>query len=165
MDNHVHLVATPGRADSLARALRPVHLRYAQHVNWTQGLSGRLWQGRFFSCPLDEGHFWMAVRYVEQNPLRAGLVQRAEDYAWSSAGAHCGRRQDALLHDALWLAQQVEDWAAWLVERDDAEETAALRLHTRTGRPFGGEEFVDRLERESARRLRPGKGGRPRKPE
>ncbi len=65
---------------SLAGALKPLHTRYAQHINRTRGVSGRLWQGRFFSCPLDEEHLWSAVRYVERNPVRAGLVERAEDY-------------------------------------------------------------------------------------
>jgi REP element-mobilizing transposase RayT len=72
MTNHVHLVVIPRTAQSLAGALKPVHLGYAQHVNWTRGLTGRLWQGRFFSCGLDDAHLLSAVRYVERNPVRAG---------------------------------------------------------------------------------------------
>ena len=74
MSNHVHLVVTPRDAQTLCRTLKPVHLRYAQHVNWTHRLCGRLWQGRFFSYPLDESHFWAAIPCVERNPVRAGLV-------------------------------------------------------------------------------------------
>jgi putative transposase len=77
MPNHVHLVAIPNRADSLATVLKPVHLRLAQYVNWTHGMIGRRWQGRFFSCPLDDRHTATAVRYVELNPVRAGLVREA----------------------------------------------------------------------------------------
>jgi len=72
MTNHVHLVVIPRTAQSLAGALKPVHLRYAQHVNWARGLTGRLRQGRFFSCGLDDAHLLSAVRYVERNPVRAG---------------------------------------------------------------------------------------------
>jgi putative transposase len=62
MTNHVHLVVVPHTAQALAGTLKPLHLRYAQHVNWTQGLTGRLWQGRFFSCGLDDAHLFSAVR-------------------------------------------------------------------------------------------------------
>jgi len=78
MTNHVHLVAVPARIDSLARGMKSLDLRYAQHVNWHQGICGRLWQGRFLSCPLDEDHLWAAIRYVERNPVRARLVRKAE---------------------------------------------------------------------------------------
>ena len=163
MSNHLHLVVTPRTEASLAGTLRPVFLRYAQHINWTQGLSGRLWQGRFFSCPLDERHFWEAVRYVERNPVRARLVRKAERYAWSSAAAHCGLRADGLLADAAELAAQVGDWSAWLREGQDDAMVRAIRGGTRTGRPVGSEPFVRRLERMLGRVLRPRKGGRPRK--
>ena len=99
MTNHVHFVSVPARADSLARVFKPVDLRYAQHINWTQGISGRLWQGRFFSCPLDDEHLWAAIRYVERNPVRARLVRKPEDYPWSRAQAHCGMRGDPILWD------------------------------------------------------------------
>jgi len=163
MPNHVHLVATPKTAEALAAVLKPVFLRYAQHVNWTHGLAGRLWQGRFYSCPLDERHFWAAVRYVERNPVRAGLVRKAHRYPWSSAAAHCGLRADPLLADAAELVEQVGDWAAWLAEPEDEDIVSQLRLRTRTGRPAGAEAFIDRLERLVGRALRPRKGGRPRK--
>ena len=165
MSNHLHLVVRPRTEASLAGALRPVFLRYAQHVNRTQGLSGRLWQGRFFSCPLDEVHFWEAVRYVERNPVRARMVRKAERYAWSSAAAHCGLREDLLLADAAELAGQVGDWSAWLREGQDDGMVGAIRGGTRTGRPVGSDGFIGRLERMLGRVLRPRKGGRPRKQE
>jgi putative transposase len=163
MTNHVHLVAVARTEHSLSGALKPVHLRYAQHVNWTQVLSGRLWQGRFFSCALDDAHYWTAVRYVERNPVRAGLVARAEDYAWSSAGAHCGLRQDAVIPDVLAMAQEIGDWAAWLRDEDDEVAVNALRRNTRTGRPLGGEAFLNLIETFLGRSVRPRKAGRPRK--
>jgi REP element-mobilizing transposase RayT len=90
MTNHIHLVAVPEREESLARALRDAHTVYAMRFNTRTQMSGHVWQGRFYSCVLDESHLWAAVRYVERNPVRAGMVDRAEDHPWSSARAHCG---------------------------------------------------------------------------
>ena len=169
MTNHVHLVAVPWDEVSLGAAMKPLHMRYTQHVNWTQHVSGRLWQGRFFSCPLDEQHLWAAVRYVERNPVRAGLVERAEDYPWSSAAAHCGLGGDAVVTDPCELASQMtpEQWRQWLRQpwaQDEEQMVRRVRQCTRTGRPAGGETFVDRLEALAGRILRPRKAGRPRKP-
>ena len=80
MTNHIHLVAVPQREDSLAKALHDAHTVYAMRFNTTTKQSGHVWQGRFYSCPLDESHLWAAVRYVERNPVRAGLVAHAADY-------------------------------------------------------------------------------------
>lgn len=163
MPNHLHLVAVPQRQDSLGATLKPVFLRYAQHANWRQKQSGRLWQGRFFSCPLDEAHTRAAVRYVERNPVRARLVRRPERYPWSSAAAHCGLKVDPLLA-ALptdWLVLP-RDWSAWLAEEPQDREIQTLRGSTRTGRPAGSDAFIGRLERLVGRVLRPQKGGRPR---
>lgn len=161
MSNHVHLVAVPATANALCGALKPVHLRYTQHVNWSQKVSGRLWQGRFFSCALDDAHFLRAVRYVERNPVRAGLVAHAEDYAWSSAAAHCGLRTDPLVSEAPEFASQIGDWKAWLREPDDEVMNEALRHNTRTGRPLGGEHFLNLLENVLGHTVRPRKAGRP----
>lgn len=100
MSNHIHLIAVPAADDGLQRALKPLHMRYAQRVNRRQGWSGHLWQGRFFSSPLDDAYLWTAIRYVECNPVRAGMVQCAEDYRWSSAAAHCANKPDGLLNPA-----------------------------------------------------------------
>jgi putative transposase len=86
MTNHVHLIAMPEREDSLSVLLRRVHGRYAQYYNARYGRSGHLWQNRYFACSLGPGHLWAALAYVEMNPVRAGLVERPDDYRWSSAG-------------------------------------------------------------------------------
>ncbi len=72
MSNHVHLVMVPNKADGLAQALKHTHGRYASYWNAGHGSSGHLWQGRFYSCPLDQPHLWEALRYTELNPVRAG---------------------------------------------------------------------------------------------
>jgi len=97
MTNHLHLVCVPLVVTSLAKVFKPVHSRYAQYLNGQLRICGRLWQGRFFSCAMDDDHLWAAIRYVERNPVRAGTVTRAEDYPWSSAAAHSGKRPDEIL--------------------------------------------------------------------
>jgi len=82
MTNHIHLVAVPNTDDGLHRALKPLHMRYAQRINRERAWKGHLWQGRFFSSPLDEAYMWAAIRYVEWNPVRAKMAVRAEDYHW-----------------------------------------------------------------------------------
>jgi putative transposase len=85
MTNHIHLIAKPAKDDSLAKALGRTHFLYTQYVNRLHRRIGHLWQNRFFSCPLGREHFWRTLRYVEQNPVRAGLVRKAWNYKWSSA--------------------------------------------------------------------------------
>ena len=88
MSNHVHIVAIPHAEDSLAKAIGRTHFRYAQYINRFHRRSGHLWQGRFYSCALDERHFWLAMKYIELNPVRARLCRAAWRYAWSSAAGH-----------------------------------------------------------------------------
>ena len=164
MSNHIHLVVIPQEEASLGTALRDTHTVYAMYFNSRTGLSGHVWQGRFFSCPLDESHHWAAVRYVERNPVRAGMVARAEEYPWSSAAAHCGRRDTGVLSTEFPPSGVIEDWSEWLNAGCDEDEAYAyIRRQTRTGRPCGSSKFLDRLEALLARSLRPKKGGRPRK--
>ena len=164
MPNHVHLVVVPRDEGSLVATLKPVHLRYAQHLNRRHRMAGRRWQGRYYSCPMDDAHTMEAIRYVERNPVRARMVTRAERYRWSSAAAHAGLREDTTLTgDAReWVC--ADDWSAWLAERDEGSTVERLRLCTRTGRPFGDESFTKRLEKLTGRILHPLPGGRPRKP-
>jgi putative transposase len=163
MGNHVHLVVVPETLTALAATLKPVHLRYAQHVNWTHNQTGRLWQGRFFSCPLDEAHCLAAIRYVERNPVRAGLVREAETYPFSSAAGHVGLRVDPVLTRNQEIEEAVGDWPGWLRGDEDNAILTGIRRQTRTGRPLGDPSFIDRLERTLRRILRPQPGGRPRK--
>ncbi len=163
MTNHVHLVVVPEREDSLAKGLRDAHTVYAMRFNLRTGLSGHVWQGRFHSCVLDDAHLWAAVRYVERNPVRAGVVEHAEDYPWSSAAAHCGLRADALLSDEFPVKGVVEDWAAWLRNEEDEDAVTRIRRQTHTGRPCGAPAFLTRLGSLLHRDLHPGKRGRKRK--
>jgi putative transposase len=166
MTNHVHLVAVPADEWSLQAMLKPLHMRHAQRVNRARGWRGHVWQGRFFSSILDEEYLWAAIRYVERNPVRAGIVRSAEGYAWSSAQAHCGLRSDPVLTaDPEWqrTVEGVGDWAAWLAEADPPEKLAELRRNAPSGLPCGSDTFVRALEKKLGRSLVRGQPGRPRK--
>ncbi len=88
MTNHVHLIAVPKTADSLRFAVGEANERYTRHINFREGWIGQLWQGRFASYVMDERHLLSAARYIELNPVAAGMVRKPEDYPWSSARTH-----------------------------------------------------------------------------
>jgi len=166
MPNHVHLVLVPALKHSLHFSLRCLHLRYAQRVNRAHEWKGHLWQGRYFASALDEPYFWAAIRYVELNPVRAGMVELAEDYPWSSARAHCGMRTDPVLSSSPdWqrTIAGVVDWSSWLAEGCGLSELETLRQNAAKGLPCGSESFIDALEANSNKRLRLRAKGRPRK--
>lgn len=163
MTNHVHLVAVPEAEDSLTKTLRNLHTRHSNRINSERGWQGHLWQGRFFSCVLDDFHLAAAVRYVECNPVRAGLVKRAEEYLWSSAAAHCETGQDSLLSEELPLMKSVDDWALWLAQDSDHSTLQQLRSATEKGLPCGSKEFIEEIENILGRRLVGRSRGRPRK--
>lgn len=163
MSNHVHLILIPQQAESLALALKQTHGRYAAFWNATHASSGHVWQGRYYSCPLDDLHLWIALRYVEQNPVRAGLVATAEAWHWSSAPAHCGQAESPLdLDMEKWAKRWTSaNWRAYLLAGETEAELQSIRENTHTGRPLGSPEFVKQLECVTLRRLAPQKGGRP----
>lgn len=166
MTNHIHLIAVPATDDGLHQMLKPLHMRYAQRINLARGWKGHLWQGRFFSSPMDEAYLWAAVRYVERNPVRAGMERRAEHYRWSSAAAHCGSRSDGLLNlESGWSRKfaAVDDWSAWLAKGDETEEIKILRRNVAKGLPSGNADFVQGLGNVAGRQLEYRPQGRPRK--
>jgi putative transposase len=91
MTNHIHIIALPKTNAGLQLVFKPLHMRYAQRFNRQRGWKGHVWQGRYFSSALYEHYLWSTIRYVERNPVRAKMVKKAENYAWSSAAAHCER--------------------------------------------------------------------------
>ena len=166
MTNHLHLVAVPPTEDAFEEVFRPLHTRYSQRINRLRGWSGHVLQGRFFSSALDESYLWAAIRYVERNPVRAGIIERAPAYRWSSAAAHCGLRADTLLtSDSFWASYlaAVADWSTWLVEEDEPKRVDVLRLCAAQSVPCGAPEFVSALEKSSGRPLQARSRGRPRK--
>jgi putative transposase len=156
MPNHVHLVVVPESVKGMQHALGAIHGRYAQRLNRMKAQSGHRWQARHFSSPLDAHYFVNAVRYVELNPVRAGIVAVAEDYAWSSASAHCGRHDDSVLsrQSPLNTFAGITDWSSWLAAGIAEEDAETLRRHASQNLPCGSPAFVAMLERDARRNLR-----------
>jgi REP-associated tyrosine transposase len=158
MPNHAHLVVVPPSKAALVDAIGGAHVRYTREVNRREGWTGYLWQGRFASFPMDDRHTVAAARYVELNPVRAGLVSRAEEYPWSSARAHLCGRDDGLVSVAPLLSR-MSDWSAFLAAGVPPDLADQLHRHSITGRPLGTDEFVGNVERLLGRVLRPRKRG------
>jgi putative transposase len=133
MPNHVHLILVPDHADGLRKAMAPTHARYAGEINRRGGGCGHLWQGRFRSVPMDEAHLHVCLRYVELNPVRAGLAERPEDWRWSSARGHLGLARDSLV-DAAPMRARIDDWRSFLDAGLDDEDRETIRTAERTGR-------------------------------
>ena len=162
MSNHIHLILIPERANSLAKGVGLLHNDYSRWQLIQQNTKGHLWQSRFFSTPMDEDHFWEALRYIELNPVRAGLVQNAWEWPWSSARAHVTGIDNTgmLLMDSWRKNFNGQQWKDFLEEGLSVdEEIERIRVLTRTGRPLGSMEFINKLEKMTGRTLSPGKSG------
>ena len=164
MGNHVHVLAVPEKETSLAKGMGGTNLLYTQYINRKYNRSGRLWQNRFFSSLVEEeSYLWTVIRYIEQNPIRAGLVKRAEDYVLSSARVHVsGIKDDVLSDESRFNEKEIKSYREFIRE-DNREADTAIRRSTSTGRPFGSEGFIKKLERILKRNLIPKKGGRQKK--
>ena len=165
MSNHIHLIAIPRLPDSMSRLIMRVHSRYAQNFNRRYERTGHLWHSRFYSCALGAGHLQTALLYVDRNPVRAGMVDYATAYPWSSARGHVSGEDSVKLLSWTGLDEigGCGDWEEWLNRPADEEATERLRRATLTGTPFGGPDFLAELERPAGRTLRPRPAGRPRK--
>ena len=166
MRNHVHFVAVPANPDSLARCFSEAHVRYTRRINRREGWQGHLWQGRFGSSVLDQNYLIAAVRYVERNPVRAGLVAEAWEYRWSSAAFHVGKTDDAgIVSSDKMLNELVGDWKEYLTIQDKRNFVESVHRESSVNRPLGDVAFVDTLERRYQLKMTRGKAGRPVKTE
>ncbi len=161
MPNHVHFVAVPQESDSLAKTFNTSHMRYSQYYNKKNGNTGHLWQGRFYSCPLDERHLYEVIRYVENNPIRAKIVKNVEEWEWSSLSAHLNKQRSILALEDVGKHIDIPDWRQYLKGREDEEIIKKIRVNTLTGRPSGKDSFVKKIEKAFGRRLTPLPEGRP----
>ena len=159
MPNHVHLILSPSRREGLSRAVGDTQCAYARTVNRREGWTGNLWQGRFTSFPMDEAHLLMAARYVELNPVRAGMVKDPATYLWSSARERLSGGTNELI-TKYPLNELVPDWAEFLRRPLDSEQLQTLRQFSGTGRPAGNDRFIDEAERQTGWHLRPLPRGR-----
>lgn len=171
MTDHVHLLATPGESESLARMMQWVGRHYVPYFNRKYERAGTLWQGRFKATVVDPAiYLMMCSRYIELNPVRAGLVPSPADYPWSSYAHHVGAKHDSLItdHALYWSLGNTpfERDAAYRHLTEQAltpKELQDIKESVRKGWVLGSEQFKTSLETQLNRQVRPGKRGRPAK--
>ena len=163
MTNHTHLLLIPSDETGLAKALKPLPMRYSQHLNYRFKHTGLNWQGRFFSAPLDATHSLNALRYVAENPVRAGLVVRPEEYQWSSAKCHIsGDPNPYITAPDRWLKKASQALATTGSGLLCPHKCDQLRWATLMNLPVGESSFIGGLERLTGRQLFARSRGRPR---
>ncbi len=162
MPNHVHFVVVPHDENGLAELFKEAHRRYTRRINLRHNWRGHLWQERFHSFVMDEPHLMAAVRYVEQNPVRAGFCSKPDEWRWSSAKAHLDGVDDQLVSVAPMLARS-SDWESYLGTPDANLTVETIRRHSSTGRPAGSNLFIQMLEERTGRSLFPKVAGRKQK--
>ena len=174
MTNHIHLLATPTYADSISKTFQSAGRKYVQYFNYTYRRSGTLWEGRYRATVVDSERYLLSVmRYIELNPVRAGMVAHPRDYPWSSHrcyayGEH-GPNLNWLIQPDQYLNIERTDDARRQAYRDlfkseiDVDELSAIRDATHKGWALGDGRFRGMIETLGERRATPAARGRPRK--
>ncbi|GMV76378.1 MAG: hypothetical protein AMXMBFR78_33270 [Rubrivivax sp.] len=171
MTNHVHLLASAERAESAGELMKALGQRYVQYYNRTYRRSGTLWEGRYRSCLIHADEYLLTCqRYIELNPVRAGMVPHPADYRWSSYRANAQGEADALVTPhALYLGlgqeavcRQAEYRELFRLELEPGL-VDQIRQVTNGNFALGNSRFADEIAAALGRRVIPGKSGRPRK--
>ena len=141
MPNHFHLVLWPHQDGDLSRWMHRLMTGHVRNYHKKRGTSGRVWQGRFNAFPIEQDrHLLIVLRYVERNPLRANLVDSAQEWPWSSASAvGCGRSSDILSESPV---PKPASWLQFVDEPHSKTELDALRVCGRRGTPFGSSDWT-----------------------
>ncbi len=161
MPNHFHLVVRPEADGDLGRWMQWLMTTHVRRHHRRHGTSGHLWQGRFKSFVIqDDAHLLTVLRYVERNPVRARLVERAQDWSWSSAGCGPGSSPVPITPGPV---PRPADWLDWLNEPDPPDELVALRRNIARGTPWGETTWAERIAARLGLQLEPRPRGRPRK--
>ena len=169
MTNHVHLLVTPATAESLPRTMQSLGRRYVRHINWAHKRTGTLWEGRYRAAPIDsDDYFLSCCRYIELNPVRAGMVAHPRDYPWSSYRAHADGTKDALASDhplyrrlGKTASERQQEYRSLFRGKLPEAFVEALRAATNGGWALGGERFQKQIAKMAGRRVAPLPKGRP----
>lgn len=171
MPNHVHLLASPSDSEGLGKMMQWVGRHYVPYFNARYGRTGTLWQGRYKAAVIDsEPYFLLCSRYIESNPVRAGIAASPSDYSWSSFAHHAGIRPDSVItdHPLFWALGNTpfEREAAYKALMDQGLGSAEVETLTHAalkGWPLGSDHFRTQLAKQVNRRVAPAKRGRPQK--
>ena len=170
MTNHVHLLVTPREAGSIGRLMQAVGRRYVRYINDAFRRTGTLWEGRYKSCLVDSERYLLACyRYIELNPVRAGMVPGPGDYRWSSYGGNALGSFDPLVvphavyeQVAYEAGERQSRYRELVAQGISDEELESLRLYVQRQRALGSPRFQDQIEHQLQRRAGLGQPGRPR---
>jgi len=149
MTNHVHVLATPAEAGAIARMMQAIGRRYVGCFNARYGRTGTLWEGRYKAALVGSQRYVLACyRYIELNPVRAGMVSSPEEYRWSSHGHNAlGARQSLITAHPSYMALASDDttryvrYRQFIAARADPDEAESIHKHTAQQRVFGNERF------------------------
>jgi putative transposase len=164
MDNHFHLSALPPDEDSLGLMMARVTADFSRWFNTGLGDVGPNWQGPFYAAPMDDQHAVMALRYIERNPVEAGICSVPWEYHWSSAAHHCGLgpKPEIITRDIRPAGTDARAWREFVMECPDDDLARRLDDCSVRGIPFADDQWIQRIEIALGRRLRPRPVGRPR---
>lgn len=171
MTNHFHLLVTPGHHHSAGELMKRLGQRYAQYINRSYQRSGTLWENRYRSClALDDNYVLTCQRYIELNPVRAGIVDHPRDYYWSSYSVNAEGYESDLIseHQALTdlgrtKAQRRTAYKELFRERLKDSVIDEIRKITNGNFALGGEDLQNQVAKALGRRVTPKKSGRPRR--
>jgi putative transposase len=164
MPNHVHLLVKPSEDDGLAKLMQGATLCYTQYFNRKEGRTGRLWECRYHSTVVDgDSYLWTVSKYIEKNPVRAGIVKKPEDYPYSSAKAHILGKKDPLLKEPLFGKSDLNEYKSFIRSEEDKKIVEEIRKQTRLGKPLGDGGFLNSLSETLGHSLSFRPKGRPRK--
>lgn len=161
MDNHVHSVAIPEQEDSFANTLRILHSRYAYYIHESNDLKGHLWQGRYYSCLLQPCFVGNVIRYVEQNPVRAGMVSLPWEWGWSSASAHAFGAMTILRLHSIGEYVDLAGWKEELLAYEDEKRVEYTRQQLYKKGYLGSDEYVKQVEVQFGLKIARASSGRP----
>lgn len=171
MSNHIHLLVTPPRALAIGEMMKGVLQEYSQYFNWKHQRTGGLWEGRFRSSLVQsEDYFLVCQRYIELNPVRAGMAERPEDYKWSSYRCNGRGISDPIVSPhSVYLGLAESENVRRKVYRElfqseiDDHVLQHIRDAVRGNRALGSAAFVEKIEAQTGCKMRSNHKGRPKK--
>lgn len=165
LPNHIHFIVVPEKKSSMSRVFNIVNMKYSQYINKKMGESGHLWQGRYYSCVMDDLYVSVALKYIEQNPVRLKLVDEPWEWSWSSCAYHSGFDSPTIaIRGIEEITKMPEDvWKRYLGGRERASLVENFVKFSIQGRPLGSAAFISDLEKKLSRSLKVAPRGRPRK--
>jgi len=145
MPNHIHFKVIPNKTDSLAKVFNCTQMCYTQYFNKKYKKVGHLWQSRFFSCPLDKQHAYAVTKYIELNPVNARLVEKPEQWKWSSVIDHLNAGKGLISLSPMNKIMEIQNWREYLQQGVSAEMIKNIDSHSLSGKPLGNKKFINLL--------------------